>query len=324
MVARNRSRRPARGRLRRLLPAAAAVLALAAAGLFAAAAPGTAAPAAATLLSQGKAVTASSSGGCCPAANAVDGNSATRWASTAGTDPQWIYVDLGATAQVSRVRLQWDASCASAYEIDTSADHATWTRIYSTAAGKGGVEDLTSVSGTGRYVRMYGTKRCRADAAHGYSLQEFGVYGTLGSGGDTIPPTPPGTPTLVSDTSSSVTIAWGASSDNVGVAGYDIYHDGQLCASVNGSTLTGTCSNLNPNVSYGFYVNARDAAGNVSQPSATLQVTTPGSSDHTPPSVPTGVHSIAVSNTSITLAWNASTDNVAVAGYRVYNVVNGT
>src|SRR5581483_8211639 len=120
------------------------------------------------------------------------------------------------------------------------------------------------------------------------------------------------------------TIAWGASSDNVGVAGYDIYHDGQLCASVNGSTLTGTCSNLNPNVSYGFYVNARDAAGNVSQPSATLQVTTPGSSDHTPPSVPTGVHSIAVSNTSITLAWNASTDNVAVAGYRVYNVVNGT
>ncbi len=171
MVARNRSRRPARGRLRRLLPAATAALALAAAGLFAAAAPGTAAPAAATLLSQGKPVTASSSGGCCPAANAVDGNSATRWASAAGTDPQWIYVDLGATAQVSRVRLQWDTSCASAYEIDTSADHAAWTRIYSTAAGKGGVEDLTSVSGSGRYVRMYGTKRCRADATHGYSLQ---------------------------------------------------------------------------------------------------------------------------------------------------------
>ncbi|HXR72640.1 PQQ-dependent sugar dehydrogenase [Actinocrinis sp.] len=325
MVARNRSRRLARGRLWRLLPAAFAAPALAAAGLFAFAAPGSAAPAAATLLSQGKPVTASSSGGCCPAPNAVDGNSATRWASAAGSDPQWIYVDLGATAQISRVRLQWDTSCASAYEIDTSPDHAAWTRIYSTTAGKGGVEDLTSVSGSGRYLRMYGTKRCRADAAHGYSLQEFGVYGTLGTGGgDTTPPTPPGTPTLVSDTSSSVTIAWSKSTDNVGVSAYDIYHDGQLCASVGGSTLTGTCANLSPNVSYGFYVNARDAAGNVSQPSATLQVTTPGSSDHTPPSVPTGVHTTAVSNTSITLAWSASSDNVAVAGYRVYSVTGGT
>jgi glucose/arabinose dehydrogenase len=322
MVARTRNRRRTRTRARRwrLAPAAAAALALAAAGLFAAAAPSSAA---ATLLSQGKAVTASSSGSCCPAPNAVDGNSATRWASAAGSDPQWIYVDLGATAQISRVRLQWDASCASAYEIDTSNDHAAWTRIYATTAGKGGVEDLTSVSGNGRYVRMYGTKRCRADASHGYSLQEFGVYGTLG-GGDTTAPSPPGTPTLVSDTSSSVTIAWGASSDNVGVTAYDLYHDGQLCASVGGSSLTGTCSNLSPNVSYGFYVNARDAAGNVSQPSGTLQVTTPGSSDHTPPSVPTGVHSTAVSNTSITLAWNASTDNVAVAGYRVYSVTGGT
>src|SRR5690348_5326331 len=82
-----------------------------------------AAPQADSLLSQGKPVTASSSGGCCPAANAVDGNSATRWASVSGSDPQWIYVDLGAVAHVSRVRLQWDLSCATAYEIDTSNDH---------------------------------------------------------------------------------------------------------------------------------------------------------------------------------------------------------
>src|SRR5436309_412734 len=81
-----------------------------------------AAPAADALLSLSKPVTASSSGGCCAAPNAVDGDSATRWASAAGVDPQWIYVDLGATAHVSRVRLQWDLSCALAYEIDVSAD----------------------------------------------------------------------------------------------------------------------------------------------------------------------------------------------------------
>ena len=318
-----------RGRNRRLAPLSVSVAVLAAGVALTAPsrASVTTAPAAApmadALLSQGKPVTASSSGGCCPAPNAVDGNSATRWASAAGADPQWIYVDLGASAHISRVRLQWDTSCAAAYEIDTSADHSAWTRIYSTASGKGGVEDLTSLSGTGRYVRMLGTKRCRSDASHGYSLQEFGVYGTLGSG-DTTPPSPPGTPTLVSDTADSVTVKWTASSDNVGVTAYDIYHDGQLCSSVGGSTLTGTCTNLNPNVTYGFYVNARDAAGNVSQPSGTLSVTTPPSSDKTPPTVPTGVHTTSVTNTSIGLAWTASTDNVAVAGYRVYNVTGGS
>ena len=313
------------GRNRRLAPLAVTVALLAAGP--AAIGPGraavAAAPAADALLSQGKPVTASSSGGCCPAPNAVDGDSATRWASVAGADPQWIYVDLGATAHVSRVRLQWDTSCATAYEIDTSADHTAWTPIYSTTSGKGGVEDLTSLSGTGRYVRMLGTKRCRSDASHGYSLQEFGVYGTIGTG-DTTPPTPPGTPTLVSDTANSVTVKWAASTDNVGVTAYDIYHDGQLCSSVGGSTLTGTCTNLNPNVTYGFYINARDAAGNVSQPSGTLSVTTPPSSDTTPPTVPTGVHTTSVTNTSIGLAWTASTDNVAVAGYRVYSVTGST
>ncbi len=300
--------------------AAATAPALSAAGSSAGAS--AVAPAADALLSQGKPVTASSSGGCCPAANAVDGSSTTRWASAAGSDPQWIYVDLGATAHVSRVRLQWDTSCATAYEIDTSADHSTWTKIYSTTAGKGGVEDLTSLDGNGRYVRMYGTQRCRSDSSHGYSLQEYGVYGTIGS--DTTAPTAPGTPTLVSDTSSSVTVKWTASTDNVGVTAYDIYHDGQLCNSVSGTTLTGTCSSLSPKVTYGFYINARDAAGNVSQPSGTLSVTTPASTDTTPPTVPTAVHETSVTNTSIGLAWTASTDNVAVAGYRVYNVVSGT
>jgi glucose/arabinose dehydrogenase len=303
----------------RLTVSAITATALLGALTVAAAAP---APAADQLLSQGKPVTASSSGGCCAPKNAVDGDSSTRWASGSGTDPQWIYVDLGAVAHVSRVRLQWDASCATAYEIDTSNDHNSWTRIYSTTSGKGGVEDLTSLDGTGRYVRVYGTKRCRSDSSHGYSLQEYGVYGTIG--GDTTAPTPPGTPALTGVTPTSATIRWTASADDVGVTGYDIYHDGQLCASVSGTTLTGTCSGLGPNGTYGFYVNARDAAGNVSQPSGTLQVTTPPSDDHNPPTAPGNVHTTAVTSTSIALAWSASADDVGVTAYRVYNVAGGT
>src|SRR5215510_10686754 len=104
---------------------------------------GTVTPAADPLLSRNKPVTASSHGGCCPAKNAVDGKTTTRWASAAGKDPQWIYVDLGATFQISQVRLTWDLSCATAYQIQTSPDHATWTRIFATTTGKGGVENRT-------------------------------------------------------------------------------------------------------------------------------------------------------------------------------------
>jgi chitodextrinase len=100
--------------------------------------------------------------------------------------------------------------------------------------------------------------------------------------------------------------------------GYDVYRDGQLCASTTGA-LTATCGNLNPKTTYGFYVNARDAAGNVSQASGTLSVKTPPSDDHNPPSVPGNVHTTSVTSTSIGLAWTASTDDVGVTGYRIFD-----
>jgi glucose/arabinose dehydrogenase len=274
------------------------------------------------LLSRNKPVVASSTGGCCPAKNAVDGNSATRWASAANIDPSWIYVDLQATAHISRVRLQWDASCATAYRVESSADHTTWTTLSSTSTGDGGVDDLT-VNGTGRYVRMFGTHRCRTDATKGYSLQEFDVFGSTGTGNK--PPTPPGTPTLVSSTSSSVTIKWGASTDDSGsIASYHIFRDGQDCATVPGNTLQGTCTGLNGNQAYGFYVQAFDGAGLNSDSSDTLSVTTPPSNDPNPPTAPTNLHRTALSATSVTLAWTAATDDVGVRGYRVYNAGNPT
>lgn len=266
------------------------------------------------LLSRNRPVTVSSSGGCCAGPNAVDGDSTTRWASGAGADPQWIYVDLGGTAHISRVRLQWDVSCATAYRIETSADHTNWTLTTSVSAGDGGVDDL-AVDATGRYVRMFGTHRCRSDASHGYSLQEYDVFGST----DTVPPTAPGTPTLVGSTPNSVTIQWTAATDDVAVTGYDVYRDGQLSTSTNATTLTATINGLTPNTPYGFYVNAKDAAGNLSDPSGTLPVTTPRSDDTTPPGAPSTVHSTAISANCVTLAWTAATDNDRVVGYNVYD-----
>jgi F5/8 type C domain len=134
-----------------------------------------------TLLSQGKPATASSTENASfPASAAVDGNTGTRW-SSAFSDPQWLQVDLGSSATISKVVLNWETAYATAYQIQVSDDASTWTTVYSTTTGAGGIETL-NVSGTGRYVRMYGTTR---HTQYGYSLWEFQVYG---SGGGTTPP----------------------------------------------------------------------------------------------------------------------------------------
>jgi hypothetical protein len=149
-----------------------------------------------------KTSTASSSENATFAANyAFDGNTGTRW-SSAFADPQWIQVDLGSTATVSRVVLTWEAAYARSYTIQISANASTWTNIYSTTAGAGGTETL-SVSGSGRYIRMYGTVR---STAYGYSLWEFQVFG---SGGSTPAPTSTPTPSTGGATATPVTSFWG-------------------------------------------------------------------------------------------------------------------
>src|SRR5204863_9081854 len=112
----------------------------------------------AVLLSQGRPATASSlESSSFPASNAFDGNLAsTRWASKEGVDPQWLRVDLGAPASISRVKLTWEAAYAKSYTIEVSVDGTTWTKIFSTTTGNGGTDDLTGLAGTGRFVRITG------------------------------------------------------------------------------------------------------------------------------------------------------------------------
>ncbi|GAA4181721.1 discoidin domain-containing protein [Streptosporangium oxazolinicum] len=151
------------------------------------------AAAADALISQGKTATASSSENVAfPASAAVDGNAGTRW-SSGFSDPQWIQVDLGASATITQVTLNWEAAYGRAFQIQTSPNGTTWTPIYSTTTGAGGNQTL-AVNGTGRYVRVYGTQRA---TAYGYSLWEFQVYGTIG-GGNPDPDPDPGALKLLS------------------------------------------------------------------------------------------------------------------------------
>lgn len=92
-----------------------------------------------------------------------------------------------------------------------------------------------------------------------------------GGGGDTQAPSVP-TGLTSTKTSNSVTLTWNASTDNVGVTGYDIFRFGILIDSTTSTTYTNV--GLSPNTPYSYTVRAKDAAGNVSAQSAAHNVTT--------------------------------------------------
>ena len=110
-------------------------------------------------------------GATCPEA-AVDGDPGTRW-SSAFADPQWLAIDLGRDATISRVELRWEAAYAKSYSIQVSKDGKQWQDVYQTDGGKGGVETVRFRPVTARWVRFFGTRRA---TIYGYSLWEFRVF----------------------------------------------------------------------------------------------------------------------------------------------------
>lgn len=152
-----------------------------------------------------------------------------------------------------------------------------------------------------------------------FSLQVS--YGTV-SAGDSIGPTTPSNLKATADNGNQVSLVWGASTDNVGVVGYDIYRDSIKVGSSLNNTYQDT--GLTPLTTYKYYVIARDAAGNSSKASSTVRVKTLGGSsgDTIPPTVPTNLVAVASSDTQINLDWTQSTDNSGIAPhYDIY--VNG-
>jgi len=136
---------------------------------------------------------------------------------------------------------------------------------------------------------------------------------------DSEPPTAPTNLRLVGEPRPfDADIAWDPSSDNVGVASYKIYNGGNVMKEVGGNITSTRLINLTPLTRYVITVLAYDAAGNPSQGSNPIDFTTPESNDNEPPTVPTGLRSTTVTGNSVSLTWNASTDNIGVAGYRVF------
>ena len=138
---------------------------------------------------------------------------------------------------------------------------------------------------------------------------------------DIIPPSAP-TDVNVSDiTATGAKITWTASTDNIEVAGYNLYYQGENAelTLINQDgvieeteyTLTG----LTPETTYQIVVEAVDEAGNIARARAVEVVTL---EDTEAPDAPTNVKASEITETSAKITWTASTDNVEVAGYNIY------
>ena len=133
---------------------------------------------------------------------------------------------------------------------------------------------------------------------------------------DTEAPSIPTALAYLNLTSTSLDLTWTASSDNVSVTGYDIYQDGVMIGS--STTTDFSVSGLTASTDYAFTVLAKDEAGNTSDFSVALTVTTLSDLDTEAPTVPTALAYLNLTSTSLDLTWTASTDNVGVTGYDIY------
>jgi chitodextrinase len=175
------------------------------------------------------------------------------------------------------------------------------------------------VSGNGTYSFKLATTS--ADGVDMYSreaadtsLRPELVLSLTGGGSDTEAPSTPSGLSAVAPSPTRVDLSWTASTDDVGVTGYEVFRNGALVGTSTGTSYSD--ATVSPNTAYTYTVKAKDAAGNRSVASNSASVTTPP--DTQAPTAPANLTAVAGSGPRVDLSWNASTDNVGVTGYEVF------
>ncbi len=224
-------------------------------------------------LALGKTMTASSVSQTFVPGNANDGNQASYWESTNNAFPQWIQVDLGASVAINRLVLKlpggWGARTQT-LAVQASATGSGFSDIVAPAGYSfAPTVTINFNTTTTRYVRLHITANTGWPAGQ---ISEFEVYGP--GTGDTQPPSAPTGLAYTQPASGQIRLTWNASTDNVGVTGYDIYANGALRTSV-GNVLTYTDTQPDT-LTVTYLVRAKDAAGNVSGDSNTVTRTGSG------------------------------------------------
>jgi len=200
-------------------------------------------------------------------------------------------------------------NCANVDILFSSNGGTSWSTVLA-ATPNDGTQAVTipNTAGTTNRIMVKGTNHIFFDVSN----TNFTI--TAGST-DTIAPTAP-TLSASGTTQTTTDLSWSGATDNVAVTGYDVLRNGVVI----GSTTTATTfavTGLTASTAYTFNVRAKDAAGNVSVNSNTVNVTTLAPvADTTPPTAPTLAAS-GTTQTTTNLSWSGATDNVAVTGYDV-------
>jgi hypothetical protein len=176
--------------------------------------------------------------------------------------------DLLATAVGTGVKLSWTASTSSDSSAQDVYRNGQW--LATVGADVASYTDAAPVAGASYTVR-----------AHDLVGNQSGdsAPAGVGSGTDSTPPTAPGDLTATATGPTSVQLGWTASTDNVGVTGYDIYRGSATTplASVAGNVTSYIDNTVAAQQTYTYTVKAKDAAGN-STASNAATVTTPADS----------------------------------------------
>ena len=211
-------------------------------------------------------------------------------------------------------RRDWDPA---SWVLKGSNDSITWKRLDNrtgvtyTATNRTHTYDISNST-----PYLYYKFDSIADGSSDWlQIGEIELFEGVSAVADTIKPSVPLNLRTGTISPNGFTIAWDASTDNVGVAFYEVFLDGVS----KGLTISPTqkFGGLTSGTPYKCTVRAKDAAGNLSPRSAELSVKTT-EQDMFPPSVPAGLSAASIAATSFTLTWTASTDNIAVSGYEVF------
>ncbi len=190
-----------------------------------------------------------------------------------GPDTQTPTVPTGLTATVisaTEIDLSWNAS--------TDNVGVTQYRVYTGGTLIGSVAGTSAAVGSLSPNTAYSFTVSACDAAGNCSSQSAATTART-QAGDTTPPSVPTGLMATAISTSQVTLTWNASTDNVGVTGYNVFSGSQSLGMVAGTSAT--VNNLSAATTYTFSVNACDAAGNCSANSAQAQATTNSSAPPT-------------------------------------------
>ncbi|WP_442787762.1 reprolysin-like metallopeptidase [Flavobacterium suncheonense] len=217
------------------------------------------------------------------------------------------------------------ASTLSASGTTTSSTNLFWTAATDNTGVTGYNVYQNGVLKTTTTTTSLAVSGLSASTAYNFYVTAKDAAGNVSSASNTInvttlalaDTTAPTASTLSASgtTTSSTNLSWTAATDNTGVTGYNVYQNGVLKTTTTATSLV--VSGLSASTTYNFYVTAKDAAGNVSSASNTINVTTLALADTTAPTAST-LSASGTTTSSTNLSWTAATDNTGVTGYNVY------